>query len=134
MARARAQPRIAAPGREPSDKVFTRPAQPPPAPPAPPAAGDLVRFVEPAGKRRNRVGTVERQIAKGRHRGALVIRVAGEARRYVLPADRLRSMGSAPAAAPPPPAPPRARRPEPPSAPAPAARPAIAGEPLRLFD
>jgi hypothetical protein len=85
-----------------------------------------VRFVEPTGKRRNRVGTVERRVAKGRHRGALVVRVAGEARRYVLPPDRLRPM--APASAPEP------ARELPPPAPAPAARPAVAAEALRLFD
>lgn len=92
--------------------MSTRPAQPPPAP-SPPAAGDLVRFVEPAGRRRSRVGTVERRIARGRDRGALVVRVPGEARRYVLPADRLRPMG--------------------PVAPIPGPEPAP-GKPLRLFD
>jgi hypothetical protein len=121
--------------------VSTLPAHSPAAPP--PAPGDLVRFVEPAGRRRNRVGTVERQISRGRHRGALVIRVAGEARRYVLPADRLRRMAGAAAQEPPPPEATRQLATPapiaPPASPAPAERqlapPApIAGEPLRLFD
>jgi hypothetical protein len=75
--------------------MSTRPVQPAPAPQPPPATGDLVRFVEPAGRRRARVGTVERRIARGRHEGELVVRVAGEARRYMLPADRLLRMGGA---------------------------------------
>ena len=91
--------------------MSTRPAEQP-VPTGPPAAGDLVRFVEPAGRRRARVGTVERRITRGRREGELVVRVAGEARRYTLPADRLRPI--APAAAPTP--------------------ATAAGEPLRLFD
>ncbi len=107
-----------------------RPAEKP-VPTGPPAAGDLVRFVEPAGRRRARVGTVERRIARGRHEGALIVRVGAETRRYVLPPDRLRRMGPAapvpetvPAAKAPP-------RPAPPAVTVPAPAP---GEPLRLFD
>jgi len=116
--------------------VSTRSAQQPAPAGPPPAAGDLVRFVEPAGRRRARVGTVERRIARGRHEGALVVRVGAEPRRYVLPPDRLRRMGPA---APPPEAPPAPEAPPRP-APAPPAPPAVAvpapvpGEPLRLFD
>ena len=115
--------------------MSTRPAQQP-VPAGPPAAGDLVRFVEPAGRRRSRVGTVERRIARGRHEGALIVRVGAESRRYVLPPDRLRRVGpAAPVteSVPAPEAPPR-------PAPARSAPPAVAvpapapGEPLRLFD
>lgn len=112
--------------------MSTRPAQQPAPAGPPPAVGDLVRFVEPAGRRRARVGTVERRIARGRHEGG----VGAEPRRYVLPPDRLRRMGPAappPETAPAPEAPPR-------PAPAPPAPPVVAvpapapGEPLRLFD
>jgi hypothetical protein len=97
--------------------------QPSPSPPTF-ASGEVVRFVEPAGRRRARVGTVERTIGRGRHKGELVVRVAGHGRQYVLPPARVHRVRQEPAPAPP--------APSPAAAPAPAPLPA-AGQPLRLF-
>jgi len=95
---------------------------------APPAfaPGEVVRFVEPAGRRRARVGTVERTIGRGRHKGELVVRVAGQGRQYVLPPARVHRVRQEAAPAPPD-APPAAA---PPPAPVPLPAP---GQPLKLF-